>query len=144
MEFDEITGMPEDIRESIGELKFSSIQTEYHPERLDTESHWVYFPDPALSYHRILVRHNFCPNSKGYWTEVNSERVGMEPENDNFKSMNQYAYPLNTIRKPEIMKKLLDWSRAQGVYGLGRWGEHSHYNSDVTVDLAMKLADSMM
>lgn len=54
--------------------------------------------------------------------------------------MNRYAYPLNTINKPEIMKKLLTFSRARGVIGLGRWGEHQHYNSDVTVGLAMKLA----
>lgn len=64
----------------------------------------------------------------------------MEKQNGNFKHLNQYAYPLNTIHKPEIIKRLLTWSREQGVYGLGRWGEHSHYNSYVTVDLAMKLA----
>lgn len=144
MAFDHIVGMPDDIRESIGELRYSSIQTEYHPERLDTQSHWVYFPDPALPYHRILVRHNFCPNSKGYWTETNSERVATETPNESFRYMNQYAYPLNTIRKPEIMEKLLAWSKAQGVYGLGRWGEHAHYNSDVTVDLAMKLAEAFI
>lgn len=144
MEFDVIIGMPEDIRESIGELKFSSIQIEYFAENLDTPCQWIYYPDPKLSYHRILVRHNFCPNSKGYWTETNSERIGMEDPNDNFKYMNQYAYPLNTIRKPEIMKKLLSWSKEQGVIGLGRWGEHQHYNSDVTVDLAMKLAEKLV
>ncbi len=144
MEFDKISGMPEEIRSSISELKFSSIQTEYFPEHLDTDSQWVYYPDPALPYHRILVRHNFCPNSRGYWTETNRERIGMEEPNENFKYMNEYAYPLNTIRKPEIMKKLLGWSREHDVYGLGRWGEHSHYNSDVTVDLAMKLADELI
>lgn len=144
MEFEEIFGMPEEIQKSIGELKYSSIQTEYVPENLDTESQWIYFPDPDLSYHRILVRHNFCPNSRGYWTETNSERIAMEEHNDNFKYMNKYAYPLNTIKKPEIMKKLLNWSNAQDVYGLGRWGEHSHYNSDVTVDLALKLAEKLM
>lgn len=141
MEFDEIVGMPEEIKSGLSELKYSSIQTEYFPENLDTEAQWIYYPDPKLSYHRILVRHNFCPNSRGYWTETNSERLGMETPNDNFKYMNQYAYPLNTIRKPAIMKKLLSWSEEQGAYGLGRWGEHQHYNSDVTVDLAMKMAE---
>lgn len=58
--------------------------------------------------------------------------------------MNQYAYPLNTIRKPEIMKDLLNWSKTKGVIGLGRWGEHQHYNSDVTVDLAMKLSEELV
>ena len=143
MEFDEITGMPEDIKSSIHELKFSSIQTEYFPENLNTQCQWIYYPDPKLSYHRILVRHNFCPNSRGYWTETNSERISMEEPNNNFKYMNQYAYPLNTVKKPEIMKKLLLWSKEQGVIGLGRWGEHQHYNSDVTVDLAMKLAQEL-
>lgn len=139
MEYTDIIGMPEEIAAGIKELRYSSIQTQYFPDHLNSESQWIYYPDPSLSYHRILVRHNFCPNSKGYWTETNSERIGMERPNNNFKYMNQYAYPLNTIRKPEIMKTLLEWSNSQGVYGLGRWGEHSHYNSDVTVDLAMKL-----
>lgn len=144
MEFDTIVGMPEDIKDSIEKLKFSSIQTKYFPEHLNTEAQWIYYPDTKLPYHRILVRHNFCPNSKGYWTETNSERIGMEEPNDNFKYMNQYAYPLNTIEKPAILKKLLAWSAEQDVYGLGRWGEHQHYNSDVTVDLAMKMADGII
>lgn len=144
MEFSEIIGMPEDIKESIKELKFSSIQTEYHSENLDTAAQWIYYPNPELSYHRILVRHNFCPGSKGYWTETNSERIDMEEQNDNFKYMNEYAYPLNTIKKPEIMKKLLEWSKTKNVFGLGRWGEHEHYNSDLTVNLAMNLADEFI
>lgn len=143
MEFYEIIGMPDDIQNSIKELKYSSIQTEYFQESLDTPSQWIYYPDLRLPFHRILVRHNFCPNSKGYWTETNSERIKMEAQSGNFKYMNHYAYPLNTVNKPLIMKKLLNWSESRGVIGLGRWGEHQHYNSDVTVDLAMKLADKM-
>ncbi|MDR1769702.1 MAG: FAD-dependent oxidoreductase [Hungatella sp.] len=143
MEFDNIIGMPDYIKQSIGDLKFSSIQTEYFSINLDTTCHWIYYPDPKLSYHRILVRHNFCLNSRGYWTETNSERITMVEPNNNYKYMNQYAYPLNTIKKPEIMKKLLEWSSEQGVFGLGRWGEHQHYNSDVTVDLVIKFADKL-
>lgn len=99
MEFDEIVGMPEEIRSSINDLRFNSIQTEYFPERVDTDAQWIYYPDLKIPYHRVLVRHNFCPNSKGYWTETNSERVVNEATNDNFKYLNQYAYPLNTIKK---------------------------------------------
>ena len=143
MELDEMTGMPEEIENSIARLKYSSIQTEYFDENLDTSCQWIYYPDPKLSYHRILVRSNFCTNSKGYWTETNSERIHMEENNDNFKYLNRYAYPLNTIDKPHIMKALLAWSKEHHVIGLGRWGEHQHYNSDVTVELAMKLADEL-
>lgn len=143
MELEEITGMPEQLRLSIRKLKYSSVQTEYFPNNLDTSCQWIYYPDLSLPYHRILVRHNFCPNSRGYWTETNGERTGMGETNNNFKHMNQYAYPLNTIQKPEIMKRLLVWSRSQSVIGLGRWGEHQHYNSDVVVGMAMKLADTI-
>ena len=141
MAFDEIVGMPEELIKDIGELKYSSIQTEYISENFDTTCHWIYYPDPNLSYHRILVRHNFCHGSRGYWTETNSERIYLAEPNDNFKYLNQYAYPLNTIRKPEIMRQLLSWTKEQAVIGLGRWGEHQHYNSDLTVELAMNLAD---
>ncbi|MCQ2539989.1 MAG: FAD-dependent oxidoreductase [Acetatifactor sp.] len=138
-------GMPEELLTCIGKLKYSSVETRYYEENLDTEAQWIYYPDPALSYHRILVRSNFCANSKGYWTETNSERIDLLPEEDKdrFAYMNEYAYPLNTIDKPAIMEKLLAWAKDHKVIGLGRWGEWSHYNSDLTVDLALKLADGL-
>lgn len=142
MEFAKITGMPQELKEKIGHLKYSSVQTAYFPDNLDTEAQWVYYPDPELSYHRILVRHNFCNGSKGYWTECNSTRVD-ETTESTFQYMNQYAYPLNTIGKPEIMKELLEWAKARRVYGLGRWGEHQHYNSDLVVELALKMAEEL-
>lgn len=144
MEFEEIVGMPYELKESIQKLKYSSIQTEYYEKNMDTSCHWIYYPDEQLAYHRILVRHNFCENSRGYWTETNSERVELIKEQGTFRYMNQYAYPLNTVEKPQIMEKLLTWSKSKNVIGLGRWGEHQHYNSDVTVELAMKLADDFM
>ena len=142
MEFAKITGMPQELKEKIGHLKYSSVQTAYFPDNLDTEAQWIYYPDPELSYHRILVRHNFCNGSKGYWTECNSTRVD-ETTESTFQYMNQYAYPLNTIGKPEIMKELLEWAKTRRVYGIGRWGEHQHYNSDLVVELALKMAEEL-
>lgn len=141
-EFSEILGMPKDIQNSISELKFNSIQTEYFMENLNTNAQWVYYPDPELSYHRILVRHNFCSNSRGYWTETNVSRVNKVTNNFCYK--NQYAYPMNTIQKPAIMKKLLGWAASKNVFGLGRWGEWQHYNSDVVVALAMEHARNLI
>lgn len=140
-EFRLISGMPEEIKLSLKELKYSSVVVEYFPEKLDTQAQWIYYPDEELSYHRILVRHNFCPGSKGYWTETNLNRF-MEKKN-NFSYTNEYAYPLNTVEKPEAMKKLLTWCSQKDVFGLGRWGEWEHYNSDAVVELAMQLADEM-
>lgn len=138
-----LKGMPETRKRGIRKLKHTSVQIEYVPKHLDTVAHWIYYPDPALSYHRILVRHNFCPGSKGYWTETNGDRVVTAGKRRGFRYLNEYAYPLNTIGKNEFMAELLNWSAAQGVIGLGRWGEHQHYNSDLTVRLAMSLAEKL-
>lgn len=144
-EFTQLAGMPDDIKNSIRSLKHSSIETRYFPENLNTDAQWIYYPDSMLPYHRILVRHNFCHDSKGYWTETRTERTSMFDNTTKpiFTYINEYAYPLNTVDKPQIMNKLLKWCSDHGVYGLGRWGEHQHYNSDVTVELALNMADRL-
>ncbi len=154
-EFKSLTGMPEEMTNAIKELKHSAIETRYCGENLDTPAQWIYVPDLKVTWHRILVRHNFCPGSRGHWLETRQERTAMYPEtksaggcesehNENTcYYVSDYAYPLNTVGKPEIMEKLLGYCAARGIYGLGRWGEHAHHNSDVVVEKAMKLADQL-
>lgn len=143
--FRKIKGMPIEIKESIGKLKHSAIETRYYDQEPDTEAQWIYYPDPELAYHRILVRSSFCAGARGYWTETNAERISLLPDTagDHFRYMNEYAYPLNTIGKPQIMENLLKWCGEKNVIGLGRWGEWQHYNSDTTVEKAMKLAEEL-
>lgn len=143
-EFKEIYGMPNQLADSIKELKTSAIETRYAAETLDTPAQWIYEPNLNIPYHRILVRHNFCQGSRGYWMETRLERTNMfKSEDENYRYVNQYAYPLNTIQKPEIMKGLLTYCEKRQIFGLGRWGEHSHYNSDLVVELAMNLAEKL-
>lgn len=144
LEFDEIVGLSNSLFKQIKQLKYSSIETVYYAENMDTDAHWIYYPNLDLAYHRILVRHNFCPNSKGYWTETNLERVSSVKNNDCFSYINKYAYPLNTVDKPEIINNVLEWGKEHNIYGLGRWGEHQHYNSDVTVELSLQLAEKFL
>jgi len=143
-EFKTLPGMPIDLKKTIMLIKHNSILVEYFDSNLNTDAHWLYYPNLDLSFHRALARHNFCFNSKGHWTETNLERVTDNHERSCFRHINEYAYPLNTIKKPYVMKVLLDWSREHQVYGLGRWGEHQHYNSDVTVEHALALADEFL
>lgn len=142
---DEHIGLPGEVKESINVLKYSSIVTEYCPEMLDTPSHWIYCPDIGLSYHRILVRHNFCPGSKGYWTETNLTRYDEKGAASSKKTyfVNEHAYPLNTIGKQEAVKKLLDYTSSKDIYGLGRWGEWQHFNSDVVIRRAIDMAERL-
>lgn len=141
--FDEIKGLPENLKNNIKDLKHSSIVIDYIPENVNNEAQWIYYPDSSLDYHRILVRHNFCPNSKGYWTETNLDRFNKEKSKEGNYFIMDYAYPLNTIGKPKKMKQLLEYTKSKGVIGLGRWGEWQHYNSDVVVNLALECADTI-
>lgn len=141
--FDEIKGLPENLKNNIKDLKHSSIVIDYIPENVNNEAQWIYYPDSSLDYHRILARHNFCPNSKGCWTETNLDRFNKEKSKEGNYFIMDYAYPLNTIGKPEKMKQLLEYTKSKGVIGLGRWGEWQHYNSDVVVNLALECADTI-
>ncbi len=138
--------LPQKLIDNIDSLRSSSIVTEYVAEDLDTKAHWIYYPDPALSYHRILVRHNFCPNSCGYWRETNLTRYDTDLARKDKKTffVNEYAYPLNTIGKQEKIKELLDHTSSKEIYGLGRWGQWQHFNSDVCIRKAMDFAREML
>lgn len=143
--FDSLYGMPSEIKEGISkELKHSAIETRYVKAQLDTPAQWIYIPDADTPYHRILVRHNFCKNSKGYWLETRQERTGSYAEDNSYHYLNEYAYPLNTIGKPALMQKLLSFAKERNIYGLGRWGEHSHYNSDLVVELSMNMVETLV
>jgi len=135
--------LPE-LVDAIKYLKHSSVEIKYVPENLDTPAHWLYCPSQELSYHRILVRSNFCANSKGYWTETNGERVIESDTEMEGCFMNEYAYPLNTIEKPEKIAFILQHCKENGIIGLGRWGEHQHFNSDAVVERSLKLAEELV
>ncbi len=139
--FKEIRGISDNIRGSIESLRYSSVVIDYRPEDPECEAHWIYYPDPSLSYHRILARKNFCPHSEGYWTETNLTRFDKEKTGSTCYFVNEYAYPLNTIGKNEAMEEVLSFMESRNIYGLGRWGEWQHYNSDVVVDRALSLAE---
>ena len=142
-----VEGFSEDGLRAVNNLKHSAVEIRYVPEDPESEAHWIYIPDEKLPYHRILCRCNFCPESRGYWVETEEKRVALFKNSDwenNASFMNEYAYPLNTVNKPKSIKCILTEARSQGVIGLGRWGEHEHYNSDVVMERGMNLANDLL
>lgn len=134
--------VPGEITARISELVHAPIDVDYYPEQLATDAHWMYEPREELSYHRILVRHNFCPNSRGYWTETNATRSA--PEAAHFRHHNEHAYPVNTRTKPEAIQAILNWALTKGIVGAGRWGTWEHMNSDIAVSEALALAKKFL
>jgi|TARA_B110000908_G_scaffold172446_1_gene239869 protoporphyrinogen oxidase len=122
----------------VGKLENNSIVVRYSDTTLPENYHWTYHPDSHQDFHRILLRSNFITGAKGHWQEINKQRY---IENENSEAFdNEFAYPLNTIDKPAVMRELNRLLEGKHVTGLGRWGEHNHHNSDVCVTNAMELA----
>lgn len=139
--FEHSADIPKDILQAIGKLEYTSVVIEYQPDKSNTQAHWTYYPDETLSYHRILWRSNFCEGSTGYWTETNLKRFSNDP--GKFSHTNLFAYPLNTIEKPDAIAKILTWAKTKNILGVGRWGEWEHLNTDVTIEHAIHLADEL-
>ncbi len=139
--FKHIKGANDKFENSIKQLIHTSIVVKYFEETIDTDASWAYFPDPELEYHRIMYRSTFCPNSRGYWTETNLKRSDLK--DGHWYYVDDYAYPVSTIKKPEAISYILDFAKSKNVIGLGRWGEWQHYNSDITVEKALDLAEKI-
>ncbi len=137
--FDKIDGVDDRLTDAVAKLQSTSVEIQYYPESLNIPAHWIYIPSAEVQYHRILVRENFCPQSRGYWTERRIETPSGEP----YSFFNPYAYPLNTVGKPAAIAWILEYSAEKNIFGLGRWGEHSQFNSDVTAERAIELAERL-
>jgi len=137
--FERIDGLSSKAHTTIARLKHTSVDVDYVPETLETPAQWIYLPDPELPEHRLLVRSSFVPGARGHWRETRRERnIPLRP--GAFRHSSDYSYPLNTIGKNEEMSALLAETETSRVFGLGRWGEWQHYNTDVVVKRAIDLA----
>jgi len=133
--------LSKNILKLIKSLEYSSIEVSYDSDLNSKDVQWTYIPDKSLYYHRILYRSNFCDNSKGGWYESNTKRLKMRTNKPEWSYVNKYSYPLNTINKPDSIKKIMKYFYSKDIYGLGRWGEWEHMNSDVAVLKGLDLAD---
>lgn len=138
--FGTVSGLSPESAAAIASLRHTGIHVDYHAEPFDSDAHWIYEPDPALPEHRYLLRGNFLPGAKGFWTET---RIGRSRPATGPRFEMPWAYPLNTVGKNEAMAGLLAECAGCRVFGLGRWGEWQHYNSDVVVEKALALADAI-
>ena len=133
--------LPEDVLTAIAGLRNAPIDVDYYPETLSSPAHWAYEPDESVAHHRLLLRSNFVPGARGYWTEANANR---SLKTDGVRFHNEFAYPINTLGKPVAVEKILSWGRSNGIIGLGRWGRWEHMNSDVAVAEALQMAGELM
>ena len=131
---------PPKIRAAVAQLKHVSLDIDYHPECPDTRAQAIYYPDKSLPHHRAIFRYNYNEDWPGYWTETNARRsAARQPVHFH----NEYAYPINTRGKPAALQTLQQWSEAQRIFGLGRWGQWEHMNCDTVICNALDLAERL-
>jgi protoporphyrinogen oxidase len=126
--------VPEEIQGQINKLRSIPIDIDYMQESLDNPAHWIYEPNEAISHHRLLLRSNFCSGSRGHWTETNAVR---SKATDGWRHHNEFAYPVNTLGKPEAVEQIHQWATSQRVISAGRWGKWEQMNSDIAVAEAL-------
>ena len=137
-----LTSISDAMKYKCEQLKSVSIDVDYYSETINDKSHWIYEPDKSISYHRQLIRNNFTV-AKGYWTETNvKRRSNLHKSVKRFE--NDYAYPVNTINKPNLVLELLEYLENHRVVSFGRWGTWRHINSDIAVSEAISLAEKIV
>jgi len=134
--------LPADVRSEIEKLEYTSVDIDYFPgPSADRRSHWTYYADMDLSYHRIIHRDNIVEGAGGYWTETNARRRARPGA---YHWENPYAYPLPTLEKPRAIAEILSAMEKRSIIGLGRWGEWEHMNSDAVIARGIALAEKML
>jgi protoporphyrinogen oxidase len=135
--------LPEHIETLVNKLQYASVDLDYFPEHPGTDAHWTYLADAVIPYHRRYNQENVAAGSKGYWVETNAKRrQGNGSPYGHFE--NKYSYPLHLLDKPKVIGEVLAVMKTHNIIGLGRWGEWDHYNSDVVMEKAMKLAETLL
>lgn len=140
-EFTQICNCTEAVKKYCRDLPYTSLEVKYFKEDINADFQWIYYPDLKLSYHRKFFRRNFLEGSHGGFYETNVERA---VPSDDWKYLNQYAYPCNTKEKPKMIQGILDEMRSYNIYGIGRWGEWEHLNADVVVEHAAGIVEKIM
>jgi UDP-galactopyranose mutase len=128
------------IDDDLARLQTSGLVVTLHEEAYDHGDHWTYIPDPDIPYHREFYIRNFAPHSapNGIHRETNARYFrglqGMQAVHHS-----QYAYPIPVQGHDAAAKAVWSAYAELGVVGVGRWGQHRYYNSDVCIREAMRL-----
>lgn len=136
-----LTHLPAEIEREINKLRSVGINIDYFSENPASQAHWIYDPSESVPHHRLILRSNFCPRSRGFYTETNISRSDLAV---GWRHSNEFSYPVNTIGKPESIAQILHWAANNRIYGIGRWGKWEHLNSDTAVCEALDFAEKLL
>jgi protoporphyrinogen oxidase len=133
---------PAQVREWTGQLHSVGVRVEYHADHIPTDTQAIYYPDADVPWHRAVLRYNYNKPWPGYWTETGIHGSGGKADEGGF--VHPFAYPAPTIGRQELLQKLFEWAKEQGIVPLGRWGEWAYINTDEAVCRGLELAGKLL
>jgi protoporphyrinogen oxidase len=133
---------PAGLTRDLQRLKTSALVVSLHEAPYRHDWHWCYVPDPELAHHREFFIQNYAPHSapNGLYRETN--RLRWQSARDAiYVHDNQDAYPIPLRGHTAAADKVRNRYAESSVLGVGRWGQHRYFNSDVCIREAMKLVE---
>ena len=172
-----VGGTPRVVVEAADRLVYLSLRVELLlvGRKLDTSIQRIYSADPAIPPHKIALNHNSSPYLREQPCHAIMAEVSISPDKpvdvDSIADKTiavlcdlnilssaediiwrghqdvEYAYPVYTSERPQLVKTIKDWMRQYDIYTLGRFGDWEYINSDACVlkglNLAAHLRDRM-
>ena len=143
-------GRPKYLEEDFQKIQYNKLVVSLYEKPYDVNWHWRYIPDINIDYHREFYIRNFAEDSKkdGIYVETNINRYD---KNTQHKKIGKHicsvetdaAYPIPIIGHSQAINKILNYYKKQNLFGIGRWGQHSYQNADVSMYEAFKFVDSI-
>lgn len=142
----EALGKPAQLKGDFDKIKYNKIVISLYDKEITNNYHWRYMPDIKLQHHREFYIPNFAWDSKknGIYIETNIKRFDEKTANFGGEAIAHFetnaAYPIPVVGHAGAIKNILDFYRPQGLFGVGRWGQHQYQNADVSMFEAIKFA----
>ncbi len=125
-------------------LRTNSVVVSLLEQPFEHDWHWCYLPDPKIAHHREFFIRNFAPHSRrdGVYIETNRQRW-VPHDRALCEHTNEDAYPIPVLGHARAIRSVLEICRPWRLYGLGRWGQHNYFNSDVCIHEAMQFVEHL-
>lgn len=145
----EALGKPAQLANDFEKIRYNRLVISLYEKNINVDWHWCYVPDIHRHYHREFYIHNFAEDSRpdGMYVETNVKRFDGEEACVGGKAVYHYetkaAYPIPLIGHATAITHILNYYKPQGLFGVGRWGQHQYQNADVSMFEAVKFVERM-
>jgi len=146
--------LPSRVNRAIDELKCSSLTTtllDVPPSNLS----WVYYPERAKSFHRLVHIGNFANNNspagRGSAIAEGTGKIAPLIQANEFglqdvitSNYTEYAYIIFNKGYSRNIKIINEYFNSEQIYRVGRFAEWKYYNMDICIASAFRCVEEII